>query len=90
MEEVLHKVQPNVTGGSIDGREDEQRDGHEPAGEDHGPLPAGAGEVVAEDAEEDAGDSRGVDGEVGAVGVFDGEVEGAVFEGEDYGEVGSC
>ena len=45
--------------------------------------------MVGEGPEEDADGAGEVDVDVGAVGVAEGEVEGAVFGGEDFGEEGA-
>lgn len=74
LEEILHNIQSNITRSAIDGCEHEQARRHEPTREHHCPFAAGAREVVAEDAEEHADYARCVDGQVGAVGVFDAEV----------------
>ena len=90
LEEVLQDTQPDVGSLAVDGREEEERHGHQRRGDDHGPLPAHAGEVVAQYAEEDANDAGQVDVDVGAVGVVEGEVKGGVLFREDEGGVGAC
>jgi hypothetical protein len=89
LEEILHDVEADITGGAVDTTEQEDGNAHHGGGEDHGIFAADARDTVRCGAEQDANDAGEVDVDVGAVGVAEGEVKGAVFCGEDFWEEGA-
>jgi hypothetical protein len=89
LEEILHDVEADITGGAVDTAEQEDGNAHHGGGEDHGVFAADARDAVGCGAKQDADDAGEVDVDVGTVGVAEGEVKGAVFCGEDFGEEGA-
>ena len=87
LEEILHGVEADVRGLGVDGREEEERGGHEGAGDDHGPFAADEGDAVHQGAEEDAGDAADVDDDVVAVGFLHANRDGCILAQEDGWEV---
>jgi hypothetical protein len=89
LEEILHDVESNVGGRTVDGTEEEDGNAHHGGGNDHGPFAADAGDAVGCGAEKNADDTGEVYVDVGTVGVPQGEVQFSVFGGEDFGEEGA-
>lgn len=86
----MRTVEAYVGGFAVDGAEEEDADAHHGGGNDHGPFAADGGHAVHERSQDDTDDPWEVDVDVGAICVFQRQVDLSVLCGENGGEVASC